>query len=73
MQWGGGDAFVRKLNYRQRGTVYVGDRIVLRGTVSDKCADDGRALVSCALNVTKTDGTEIVRDATAAVELGHRP
>jgi len=25
------------------------------------------------LTVTKTDGTEIVRDATAAVELGRRP
>ncbi len=73
MQWGGADAFVRKLSYRQRGTVYAGDRIVLRGTVSQKSVDDGRALASCALNVTKTDGTEIVRDATAAIELGRRP
>ena len=73
MQWGGADAFVRKLNYRQRGTVYVGDRILLCGTVSDKSVDDGRALASCALTVTKTDGTEIVRDANAAVELGRRP
>jgi acyl dehydratase len=73
MQWGGADAFVRKLNYRQRGMVYAGDRIVLCGTVSDKYVDDGRALVSCALNVTKADGTEIVRDATAAIELGRRP
>ena len=40
MQWGGADAFVRKLNYRQRGTVYAGDRIVLRGTVSDKSVDE---------------------------------
>jgi hypothetical protein len=53
--------------------VYVGDRIVLRGTVSDKGVDGGRALAFCALTVTKTDGTEIVRDATAAVELGRRP
>ena len=73
MQWGGADAFVRKLNYRQRGTVYVGDRIVLCGTVSDKSVDEGRALACCALTVTKTDGTEIVRDATAAIELGRRP
>ena len=73
MRWGGADAFVRKLSYRQRGAVYAGDRIVLRGTVSQKSVDDGRALASCALNITKTDGTEIVRDATAAVELGRRP
>ena len=73
MQWGGADAFVRKLNYRQRGMVYAGDRIVLRGTVSNKSEDQERALVSCALTVTKTDGTEIVRDATAAIELGRRP
>ena len=72
MQWGGADAFVRKLSYRQRGTVYTGDRIVLRGTVSEKGVDQGRALASCALSVTKTDGTEIVRDATASVELGRR-
>jgi acyl dehydratase len=72
MQWGGADAFVRKLSYRQRGTVYAGDRIVLRGAVSQKSVDDGRTLAFCALNITKTDGTEIVRDATAAVELGRR-
>ena len=43
------------------------------GTVSDKSVDEGRALACCALTVTKTDGTEIVRDANAAVELGRRP
>ena len=72
MQWGGVDAFVRKLSYRLRGTVYAGDGIVLRGTVSDKCVEQGRALAICTLSATKSDGTQIVRNATAAVELRRR-
>lgn len=72
MQWGGLDAFVRKLSYRQRGTVYAGDRIMLRGVVSDKSVEAGRALASCTLSVTKADGTDIVSNAIAAVELGRR-
>lgn len=72
MQWGGADAFVRKLSYRLRGTVYAGDSIVLQGTVSDKCVEQGRALALCSLSMTKSDGTQIVRNATAVVELGRR-
>ncbi len=72
MQWGGVDAFVRKLSYRLRDTVYAGERIVLRGTVSDKNVEQGRALALCTLSVTKSDGTQIVRNATAAVELRRR-
>jgi acyl dehydratase len=72
MQWGGGDAFVRKLSYRQRGTVYAGDSIVFRGAVSGKTNESGRALVTCRLSVNTADGTEIVRDASATVELGCR-
>ncbi len=70
MQWGGADAFVRKLSYRLRGTVYAGDSIVLHGTVSGKCVEEGRTLALCTLSMTKSDGTQIVRNATAAVELG---
>ena len=72
MQWGGGDAFVRKLSYRQRGTVYAGDSIVFRGAVSGKAYENGRGLVACTLSVSKADGIEIVRDAAATVELGCR-
>ena len=72
MQWGGADAFVRRLSYRLRGTVYAGDSIVLSGTVSDKCVEQGRALALCTLSMTKSDGTQILRNATAAVELGRR-
>jgi acyl dehydratase len=70
MQWGGADAFVRKLSYRLRGTVYAGDRIVFRGVVSGKSVETGLALVTCSLLVSKADGTEIVRDASATVDLG---
>jgi acyl dehydratase len=73
MQWGGGDAFVRKLSYRQRGTVYAGDSIVFRGVVSGKTHENSHALVTCAISVNKADGTEIIRDAVATVELGWRP
>lgn len=72
MQWGGPHAFVRKLSYRLRDTVYAGDHIVLRGAVSGKKVGVGRALALCTLAITKSDGTEIVRGATAAVELGRR-
>jgi acyl dehydratase len=72
MQWGGGDAFVRKLSYRQRGTVYAGESIVFRGAVSGKSNEDRRNLVTCTLSVSKSDGTEIIRDAAATVELGFR-
>ena len=54
MQWGGADAFVRKLSYRQRGTVYAGDRIVFaRHGFPQTSVDDGRALASCVLNANE--------------------
>ena len=73
MEWGGRDAFVRKLVYAQCGMVYAGDRIVLRGTVTGTEVEDGRSLAMVSLSVTKEDGSEIVRNATAAVELTMRP
>lgn len=72
MDWGGPDAFVRKLNYRLRAMVFAGDRIVLRGRVTSTAVENGRALALCALDVVKPDGTEVVRAATAAVELPRR-
>ena len=72
MQWGGANAFVLRLSYRLRGTVYAGDSVVLHGVVSGKCVEQGRTLALCTLSMTKSDGTQIVRNATAAVELGGR-
>jgi acyl dehydratase len=70
MQWGGSDAFVRKLSFRLRGTVYAGDSIVFRGVVSGKSVEPGRALVTCSLSVGKADGTDVVREASATIDLG---
>ena len=72
MRWGGADAFVRRLTYRTRATVYPGDHVVTRGVVTGKVAEHGRALVLCTLTMSKADGTEVVRDATAAIELPNR-
>ena len=70
MQWGGPDAFVRKLSYRQRATVYVDDTIVIGGKVTSTTIEKGRRLAVFNLSVLKPDGTPVVRDGTATVELG---
>jgi len=70
MNWGGPDAFVRRLSYRQRATVYVDDTILVSGKVTGVTAEDGRTRAQCLLSVTKSDGTPVVRDALATVELG---
>ena len=72
MQWGGPDAFVRRLGYRLRAMIHAGERIVLSGRVTGTSAESGRCLALCTLDVVKPDGTDVVRDATAAVELARR-
>ncbi len=72
MRWGGSDAFVRRLGYRQRGTVYAGDRIYIRGHVTGTTVENDRALVLCSLSVTGPEERVVTRDATAAVELSRR-
>ena len=70
MRWGGPNAFVRKLGYRQRATVYVDETIVLGGTVTTNTVVNGRRVAFLNLSVTKADGTPVVRDGAAAVDLG---
>jgi acyl dehydratase len=65
MQWGGPDAFLRRLAFRQRAPVFAGDRIIVTGSVT--AISDG--LVLCGMDVSKLDGTAVVRGATGAVEL----
>lgn len=72
MSWGGPDAFVRRLNYRLRAMVYAGERILVSGEVTGTTIESGCSLALCKINVVKTDGTEIVRDAAAAIELMRR-
>ena len=73
MRWGGPDAFVRKLAYRQRTTVFVDDTIILGGKVAARTVENGSKLVTFNLSVQKPDGTFIVRDGTATVDLGSAP
>jgi acyl dehydratase len=70
MRWGGPNAFVRKLGYRQRATVYVDETIVLGGTVTTDAVEHGRRIATFNLTVTKADGTPVVRDGAATVDLG---
>lgn len=72
MTWGGPDAFVRRLSYQQRSAVYVDDTIIVSGKVTGVTTEEGRACAQCQLSVTKPDGTLVVRDAPATVELGHK-
>lgn len=69
MQWGGPDAFVRRLNYRMRNMVYQDDRIILSGEVTGIGKELGVDVALCRMNIVKPDGTIVVQDATGAVEL----
>ncbi len=70
MRWGGPNAFVRKLGYRQRATVYVGETIVIGGTATSYSVENNRRIAVLNLMVVKADGTAVVRDGTATVDLG---
>ena len=70
MRWGGPNAFLRKLGYRQRTTVYVDDSIVIAGKVTSRSNENGRQIATLNLTVTKPDGTAVVRDGTATIDLG---
>lgn len=70
MQWGGADAFVRRLSYRLRTPVFLGERIRLRGSVTG--VDEARGWALCRMDMVKDDGSEVVREATGAVELSRR-
>ena len=71
MTWGGPDAFVRRLSYRLRNMVFVGERIVLSGEVVGKADEAGVGLALCRLDIVKPDGSVVVEDAAAAVELSY--
>lgn len=72
MRLGGPDAFLRRLSYRLRDMVLMGERIAIRGEVTACTIEDGRGLASCRLDIVKPDGREVVRDALAVLELPRR-
>ena len=71
MDWGGPNAFLRRLSYRLRAVVYPGDRLISRGRVAEKYVEAGRALAICVLDAWKGDGT-LVSKASATIELPTR-
>ena len=73
MNWGGRNAFVRRLSYRQRTPVYQGEKFVVNGNVTGKVRDGERCLAQISLNAIKADGSFVSREATAVVEIGNSP
>ncbi len=72
MRFGGTDAFLRRLSYRLREMVLMGERIVIQGEVTACMIEDGRGLIQCRLDIVKPDGRAVVRDAIAVLELPRR-
>jgi len=52
--------------------VYVGDHISLSGRVTGTAVESGRSVAVCSLDVIKGDGSVVVQDASALIELPHR-
>lgn len=69
MDWAGPEAFLRRLSFRFRSMVYPGERVISRGTVTEKRVEVDCHLVVCSLTMCKEDGTEIISPAAATVEL----
>jgi acyl dehydratase len=72
MQWGGSDAFVRRLGYRLRAPVHADDDIRLTGSVTGIEPAERSGLILCGIDVHKTDGSPVALSVKAAIELPRR-
>jgi acyl dehydratase len=72
MQWGGADAFLRGLSYRQKSIVLVGDTLTITGTVDGK--DDATEMprVTCILSASNAKGEAVADRIKASLELPRR-
>jgi acyl dehydratase len=70
MQWGGRDAFLRRLRYRVSAMAFVGDRLTYSGEVTRTEIDSGRALAVCRIDIVKSDGTKVVSAAEGTLDFG---
>jgi acyl dehydratase len=70
MQWGGQDAFLRRLHYRLNAMAFAGDEIVLSGEVVRTQVDSGRGLAVCRVDIVKSDGTNVVSAAEGTLDFG---
>jgi hypothetical protein len=68
MRWAGPNAFLRRLSYRKRAMVMIGDSILAQGHIRDAALDSGLDRIECRMRIIRRDGIEIVRDATCVVE-----
>jgi acyl dehydratase len=73
MQWGGPDAFLRRLKYRLSAMVFVGDRIFFSGYVTGTQEDSGHGFAICRVDIAKSDGTEVVSAAQGTLDFGPVP
>lgn len=71
MSWGGPEAFLRRLKYRVLAPVFVDETIAVSGRVTSKWEENGLLLVGASVAIAKADGTMIVRDGEAVIELPH--
>jgi acyl dehydratase len=73
MQWGGQDAFLRRLSYRLSAMVFAGEQIVFSGQVARTQIDSGRGLAVCRVDIVKPDGTKVVSAAEGTLDFGPVP
>ena len=69
-QWGGQNAFLRRLRYRLSAMVFVGEQIVLSGEVVRTQIDSRHGLAVCRVDVVKSDGTSVVSAAEGTLDFG---
>jgi acyl dehydratase len=70
MQWGGQDAFLRRLRYRLSAMVFAGEQVVLSGEVARTQVESGHGLAICRVDIAKPDGTKVVSGAEGTLDFG---
>ena len=68
MDWIGDNGTLKKMDFRFRKMLTAGDRIICRGTVAEKSADNDRKLVKCDLWIEDQGGEKVLAPASAFVE-----
>jgi acyl dehydratase len=72
MQWAGPNAWVRKVNWRNREWILVGFRYACRARITRKYKEDGHYYVECDLRIEQDELGILCNTGTAVVELMSR-
>lgn len=67
MNWIGDSGTLKKMDFRFRKMVFAGDRVVCKGSVIEKRAENGQKLVTCDLWVENQNGEKILAPASALI------